>query len=170
MASSERADVRKRLSFWGRGGGRGRRNVWEKHLSGPIFLPPRHSPGRAFFLTFAPRGPMQAEPSPGDSSPFKRIPSDINKLCWAGAANAFIHPCEKRGTVESFLRGERERNVIKFLWNIDHFSQEKTFGTLEVRSIHLNPALKSFPQISAWFQILKEPKKSLKWSWCLDAL
>lgn len=42
---------------------------------------------------------------------------------------------------EVFLRGEN-RNVIKFLWNIDHFSQEKTLGTLEVKFIHLNLVLK----------------------------
>lgn len=42
---------------------------------------------------------------------------------------------------ESFLRAEN-RNVIKFLWNIDHVSREKPFGTLEVKFIHLNLVLK----------------------------
>ena len=38
-------------------------------------------------------------------------------------------------------RGEN-RNVIKFLWNIDHFSHEKTLGTLELK--FLDSPLKRF--------------------------
>ncbi len=47
---------------------------------------------------------------------------------------------------EVFLRGEN-RNVIKFLWNIDHFSQEKTLGTLDVKFIHLNLLLKCYDTV-----------------------